>query len=90
MSRVSHTLETQVELLNIYHYLNNQKEDLPFKFSQYSFGPAIGVDLKQSILQSMLKREQLIRVAAKSPPPGAHYIISRKHLLVEQALLHWL
>jgi len=41
MTRVSHTLETQVELLDIYHYLDNRKENLPFKFSQHSFGLTI-------------------------------------------------
>jgi len=66
LRRVSHALETQVELLDIYHYLDNRKENLPFSLSQHTFGPAMGIKLGQSTLQLMLKREQKIRNAAKS------------------------
>ncbi|KAG0195621.1 hypothetical protein BGX33_002896, partial [Mortierella sp. NVP41] len=86
MRRVSHSLETKVELLDIYRYLQKRKENLPFTLSTYTFGPVMGLKLGHSTLQLMLKREKQIRATAKSSPPGAHYIVNRKHLIVEQVL----
>jgi len=59
LSRVSRSLEAQVELLDIYHYLNKRKENLhpSFKFTRHSFGPAMGVKLPRNTLYKMLKRE---------------------------------
>jgi hypothetical protein len=57
LSRISHSLETQVKLLYIYHYLEKRKESLSFTFTRGDFGPAIGVELPRKGLYNMLKRE---------------------------------
>jgi hypothetical protein len=57
LSWVSNSLKTQVELLDIYHYLEKQKENLSFTFTRDDFGPAIGVKLPRKSLYNMLKRE---------------------------------
>ncbi|KAG0357900.1 hypothetical protein BGZ54_000138 [Gamsiella multidivaricata] len=92
-ARVSYTLEQQVELLDIYHYLYDRKEDLRIKLSHSSFGPKIGVYLPKHSLEGMLKREDKIRAAAKTYPTGAHYIVDRKNrksAMIEDVLYRWL
>ncbi|KAF9078919.1 hypothetical protein BGX23_005769, partial [Mortierella sp. AD031] len=84
-TRVSRSLRAQVELLDIYHYLEKRKENLPsLKLSPRSFGPAIGVKLPRKTFERMLKREDELREAAKTHPNDAHYIAKRKGLEIEQ------
>ncbi|KAF9079350.1 hypothetical protein BGX23_004324, partial [Mortierella sp. AD031] len=90
MARVSHSLQTQVELLDIYHYLERRKENLPIALSPGTFGLALGIKLSHRTCYNMLKREDELRDAAKTLPEGAHYIVKRKGLMIEQVLLYWL
>ena len=90
MVRVSQTLATQVELLDIYYYLKKRQADLPRKLSRDTFGSMIGFDLPGSTLGDMIKREVAIRAAAKKYPLNAHYIVNRKHVLIEDVLYRWL
>ncbi|KAG0275641.1 hypothetical protein BGZ96_003713 [Linnemannia gamsii] len=59
LSRVSRSLEAQVELLDIYHYLKKRKENLhpSFKFTRHNFGAAMGVKLPKSTFYRIRKRE---------------------------------
>ncbi|KAF9101672.1 CENPB DNA-binding domain-containing protein 1 [Mortierella sp. AM989] len=84
MSKVSRILEKQVEILDLFHYLEKRKENLPFKRYLRSFGPAIGVVLSKSSLEYMLKREDKMCVAAKMCPTKAHCIINRKNAMLEE------
>ncbi|KAF9079857.1 hypothetical protein BGX29_005886, partial [Mortierella sp. GBA35] len=91
LARVSRSLRTQVELLDIYHYLEKRKENVPFfQLTLRSFGPALGINLPKSTFELMLKREDELRAAAKTLPDDAHYIVKRKGLVIEQVLLYWL
>jgi hypothetical protein len=60
LSRVSLSLETQVELLDIYHYLEKRKESFSFKFTRHTFGPAMGIKLPKTTFYKMLKREDQV------------------------------
>ncbi|KAF8945655.1 hypothetical protein BGZ47_002215, partial [Haplosporangium gracile] len=84
LTRVSRSLEAQVELLDIYHYLEKRKENLPIKFTHHNFGPAMGIRLPKTTFYRMLKREDEIRSAAAVLPKGAHYIVKQKDLMLEQ------
>ncbi|KAG0360632.1 Tigger transposable element-derived protein 6 [Gamsiella multidivaricata] len=90
MARASHTLEQQVELLDIFHYLDDRKEDLPIKLSHRSFGRMVGVNLLEGSLGRMLEREDKLRAAARTYPTGAHYIVDYKNLMIEEVLYRWL
>ncbi|KAK3839351.1 MAG: hypothetical protein JOS17DRAFT_770447 [Linnemannia elongata] len=57
LKRVSRSLESQVELLDIYHYLKKRKENLSFTLTRDGFGPALGINLSRITLYKMLKRE---------------------------------
>ncbi|KAG9063513.1 hypothetical protein KI688_004397 [Linnemannia hyalina] len=90
-ARVSRSLRAQVELLDIYHYLEKRKENIQFfKLSPRSFGPSIGVNLRRTTFERMLSREDELRAAAETLPDDAHYIVKRKGLVIEQVLLYWL
>lgn len=60
LSRVSLSLETQVELLDIYHYLEKRKENFSFKFTRHTFGPTMGIKLPKNTFYKMLKREDKV------------------------------
>ena len=60
LSRVCRSLEEQVELLDIYHYLANRKENLTFTLTRDTFGPAIGMKLHRNIVSKMLKEEDQV------------------------------
>jgi len=60
MSRVSLSLEKQVELLDIYHYLEKRKENFSFTLTHDNFGPAMGIKLHRNTLYKMLKREDQV------------------------------
>ncbi|KAG0247354.1 hypothetical protein BG011_001636, partial [Mortierella polycephala] len=84
MVRISHTLKQQVELLEIYHYHEDRKENLLIKLFRSSFGRMIGVHLLRSSFERMIKREASLRAAAEMYPTGAHYIVNRKNALIEE------
>ncbi|KAG0244820.1 hypothetical protein BG011_002859, partial [Mortierella polycephala] len=90
MARVSYPLHVQVELLDIYHYLVKRKNDFCPKITHESFGPLIGFHLPESTLMNWLRRETAIREASKKSPEGAHYIVKRKNIQLEQVLYKWL
>ncbi|KAF9177376.1 hypothetical protein BGZ51_008819, partial [Haplosporangium sp. Z 767] len=90
MAKVSHSLEQQVELLDIYHFLHGRKENLPMKLARSSFGPMIGVHLPRATVDRMLKREDELHAAANASPTGTHYIARRKNVLIEKVLNQWL
>src|SRR5690554_121132 len=90
MTRACHTLEQQVELLDIYHYLHSRKENLSVKLTFRSFGPMVGITLPGSTLILMLQRESEIRASARTSPPDAHYIVHRKDMQIEEVLHRWL
>ena len=63
LARVSRSLRAQVELLDIYHYLEKRKENVPFfQLTLRSFGPALGINLPKSTFELMLKREDEVYV----------------------------
>jgi hypothetical protein len=57
LKRIYRSLEDQVELLDIFHYLEKRKENLSFALTRDNFGPALGIDLPRSTLYKMLQRE---------------------------------
>jgi hypothetical protein len=61
-AKVSLSLQVQVELLDIYHYLESRKEDLAFALSPATFGPALGIKLSRSTFYKMLRREDDVRI----------------------------
>lgn len=90
MVKVCSTLQEKIEYLDLYHYLKARQHDVRHKISYHNFGSLIGGHLPASTLCRMLKEEDKLRAGAKALPDGAHYIVNRKLVVLEQVVCRWL